>query len=319
MARNSVNDYSTTAGDNTDIQSINIGEGCAPSNINNAIRQQMAHIASLVQGGITATSIKAAALTAQTATFTAALIGTYTAVSTARQVLGGAGLTAGGALSSDVTLALDVSDLTATSTVVTSTDYVPVYIDAATATYKVLLDDIAPAASYTVPGIAELATTTEVQALSDTGRVVTPAGLAAVGFMELLTTITTNSGTSQTYIDIPKCRALFVVFSGVSSSSTATMQMSVSDDNGSNYGTARDVGIPSVSSGYFNHIQVWISGTGLTATNKRIHSVAGSPAGGNAAVNTEVESTRTGVTNALRFNPSAGSFDAGTIYVYGWR
>ena len=40
-----IKDYSTTPSNNTAINGINIAEGCAPSNINNAIRQMMADIA----------------------------------------------------------------------------------------------------------------------------------------------------------------------------------------------------------------------------------------------------------------------------------
>jgi hypothetical protein len=39
-----VGDYSNTAGNNTAIAGINIGEGCSPANLNNAIRQMMADI-----------------------------------------------------------------------------------------------------------------------------------------------------------------------------------------------------------------------------------------------------------------------------------
>jgi len=41
-----INEYDTTAGNNSSINSINIAEGCAPSGINNAIRQLMADIRS---------------------------------------------------------------------------------------------------------------------------------------------------------------------------------------------------------------------------------------------------------------------------------
>ncbi len=44
MAKNSVTDWSEAAGDNTDIANINIDEGCAPSDINNAIRTMMAQL-----------------------------------------------------------------------------------------------------------------------------------------------------------------------------------------------------------------------------------------------------------------------------------
>ena len=50
MAKTSWNDYSATAASNTDVDSVNIDEGCAPSGINNAIRELMAHTADVVAG-----------------------------------------------------------------------------------------------------------------------------------------------------------------------------------------------------------------------------------------------------------------------------
>jgi hypothetical protein len=44
MAKNKISEYSATAANNTDIGGINIAEGCAPSNINNAIRELMAQL-----------------------------------------------------------------------------------------------------------------------------------------------------------------------------------------------------------------------------------------------------------------------------------
>ena len=44
MAKNKVSEYSSTASNNTDIAGINIAEGCAPSGINNAIRELMAQL-----------------------------------------------------------------------------------------------------------------------------------------------------------------------------------------------------------------------------------------------------------------------------------
>lgn len=47
MAKTSVAQWDTTAGNNTDINSVNIDEGCSPAGINNAIREVMAQIAVL--------------------------------------------------------------------------------------------------------------------------------------------------------------------------------------------------------------------------------------------------------------------------------
>jgi len=44
MAKTKISEYSSTAANNTDINGINIGEGCLPSNINNAIRELMAEL-----------------------------------------------------------------------------------------------------------------------------------------------------------------------------------------------------------------------------------------------------------------------------------
>ena len=60
MAKTSWNDYSATAASNTDIDSIDISEGCAPSGINNAIREIMAHTADVVAGTTAVTSFKVA-------------------------------------------------------------------------------------------------------------------------------------------------------------------------------------------------------------------------------------------------------------------
>lgn len=50
MAKNKVSEWSSTPGNNTDIASIDIAEGCAPSGINNAIREVMAQIKDMQTG-----------------------------------------------------------------------------------------------------------------------------------------------------------------------------------------------------------------------------------------------------------------------------
>jgi hypothetical protein len=50
MPKNKVSEWSSTASNNTDISSINIAEGCAPSGINNAIRELMAQVKDMQTG-----------------------------------------------------------------------------------------------------------------------------------------------------------------------------------------------------------------------------------------------------------------------------
>jgi len=51
MAKVKISEFSTTAGNNTDINSINIAEGCAPSGINDAIRELMRQLKEFQTGG----------------------------------------------------------------------------------------------------------------------------------------------------------------------------------------------------------------------------------------------------------------------------
>jgi hypothetical protein len=50
MAKNKISEWSTTASNNTDVGGINIAEGCAPSGINNAIRELMAQVKDMQTG-----------------------------------------------------------------------------------------------------------------------------------------------------------------------------------------------------------------------------------------------------------------------------
>ncbi len=59
MAKTNITQYDATAGNNTDIDSIDIAEGMAPSNVNNAIRELMAHLKDVDAGTVALTLLKA--------------------------------------------------------------------------------------------------------------------------------------------------------------------------------------------------------------------------------------------------------------------
>jgi hypothetical protein len=67
MPKNKLSEYSSTAGDNTDIGGINIAEGMAPSDVNNAMREQMSQLKDFIDGssGDTITTAKIVATTAE--------------------------------------------------------------------------------------------------------------------------------------------------------------------------------------------------------------------------------------------------------------
>jgi hypothetical protein len=110
MAKTKISEYSATAGNNTDINSINLAEGMAPSLVNNAIRQLMAQLkdfqagtagdsltvggnlavtgTSTLTGAITATGGVSGAITSSSATITG---GTITGITDLAVADGGTG------------------------------------------------------------------------------------------------------------------------------------------------------------------------------------------------------------------------------------
>jgi hypothetical protein len=81
MAKNSITDYDNIAANNTDIQSVDIDEGCAPSGINNAIREIMADLADVNDGTVPLASpdINGGTIDGVTIGGTTAGAGTFTA------------------------------------------------------------------------------------------------------------------------------------------------------------------------------------------------------------------------------------------------
>jgi len=57
MAKTKISEYNSTSSSNTDIDGININEGCTPSGINNAIREVMAHLKDFQAGTVTGNSL----------------------------------------------------------------------------------------------------------------------------------------------------------------------------------------------------------------------------------------------------------------------
>jgi hypothetical protein len=89
MPKNKLSEYSSTPGDNTDIGGINIAEGMAPSDVNNAMREQMSQLKDFIDGssGDTITTSK---IVATTATILSGASVTGTATFNSAVVIGGA-------------------------------------------------------------------------------------------------------------------------------------------------------------------------------------------------------------------------------------
>ena len=87
MPRNSIGEYSTTPGDNTDIGGINIGEGMAPSDVNNSLRELLSQLKEF-QTGAGGDTISPPVLIATTATIGTATV-TGAATFNSAVVIGG--------------------------------------------------------------------------------------------------------------------------------------------------------------------------------------------------------------------------------------
>lgn len=141
------------------------------------------------------------------------------------------------------------------------------------------------------------------------------------GGMTLLATLATTSGATQsaTGLSLSSYRSLFIEFEGVSASTAGqTLGMLLSSTNGAAYGTVVAM-TESMSGGQADTVTgiIEIFLPNLTTAEKlyrrisRVNGGAPSDAVGNISTNTGA------AINAIRFQPSGGNFDAGTIRIYG--
>ena len=116
MPKNKLSEYSSTAGDNTDIGGINIAEGMAPSDVNNAMREQMSQLKEFIDGssGDTITTSKIVATTATilsgasvtgTATFNSAVVMSSSVTGTTASFSGATTIGGAAVLSSTLSVA----------------------------------------------------------------------------------------------------------------------------------------------------------------------------------------------------------------------
>ena len=125
MAKNKVSEYSSTASQNTDIGNININEGCAPSNINNAIRELMAQIKDFQQGadgdGLTVSTLNATTATVGSLSATSLSATSFGAITATSANISGALTTASAAITTATITNVQVADGTAAAPSITNT------------------------------------------------------------------------------------------------------------------------------------------------------------------------------------------------------
>lgn len=116
MPKNKLSEYSSTAGDNTDIGGINIGEGMAPSDVNNAMREQMSQLKEFIDGS-SGDTITTAKIVATTATILSGQSVTGTATFNSAVVMSGESTLSGGSLLKRVKETTTVSATAAANTI----------------------------------------------------------------------------------------------------------------------------------------------------------------------------------------------------------
>jgi len=116
MPRTKFSEYSATPGDNTDIDGINIGEGMAPSDVNNSLRAFLSQVREFIDGssGDTITTSK---IVATTATILSGVSVTGTATFNNAVVMSGESTLSGGSLLKRVKETTTVSATAAANTI----------------------------------------------------------------------------------------------------------------------------------------------------------------------------------------------------------
>ena len=148
--------------------------------------------------------------------------------------------------------------------------------------------------------------------LTSNGTAWTSAAPVATASLTLLATLTTTSGTTQSATGLATTYTnLVIAFSGVSNSTGSDqILIAASSNNGSAYGA---------TSGTFAGTQPYSGAVSVFSANSNstVHFIGFT---NSLSVNNVLATTTAAPINALRFSWASGyTFNAGTIYIYGWK
>lgn len=333
MPKTKISDYSSTASNNTDVDGINIAEGMAPSNVNNAMREIMAHLKDWQAGNVAQDMKVDGAFTCTGAT----VLSSTLSVGSNATVSGGMTCTGAAVLSSSLTVggaATITGNLAANGTS---------SLGATTFSGAVIMSS-----NVTVDGNATL--NGNITAGSNTSDTVTLNALLSAGggtgtsgqFLKsrgtsdtpvwdrpvTIDTAQTASGASVDFTDIPSgVSRVTLMMSGWSSSATANITLQI--------GTSSGLETTGYASSWYGHV----AGTFVRSTTDALivsandsaaintHCIQLSRVTGNTWVingfghNTSANGasffvsskTLSGELKRLTVKPASGTFDAGTI------
>lgn len=309
MAKNKVSEWSATPANNTDIGGIDIAEGCAPAGINNAIREMMSQVKDMQAGtdgdnftvggnlSVTGTADFPGGLATDlpiadggTGASTAANARTNLGLGTMATQNATAVAITGGSITG-ITDLLVADGGTGVSTLTAN---------------NVILGNGTDPVQFVAPGTSGNVLTSDGTTWASTAP--------TASSLTLLATITTTSGSSQTSstISLTGYKQVQFIFNKVSASGTSAYLRLV-DPNATNLQVAQF----STSSGSNSLVGIMTLdlGTGVYSSNP-FRGVASTADGGESQPFGGV-STHSTSTTAFTFNISGGSFDAGSILVYG--
>lgn len=178
-----------------------------------------------------------------------------------------------------------------------------------------LTGNVAASGTLTIGGVAAVAVApgTNGNVLTSNGTIWTSAAPAATASLTLLATLTTTSGTTQSATGLATTyKNLVCVYEGVGNSTGSDgLIIAASSTNGAAYGTT--IGAANSSPAYGVQF-IWRANSSLAN-----HPASNSLRTGLADALCVLPTTTAAPINALRFSWTTGyTFNAGTIYIYGW-
>lgn len=139
---------------------------------------------------------------------------------------------------------------------------------------------------------------------------------APVGGKTLIGTYNTTSGAAVTVTSIPTTfRELSIEYDGVSGDTTTAYAIELSSNNGSSFGAPRSV-ILNAGPAALVYGETRILAANISGSQKSMLTQIASASGD---ASNQLETSITGLINAVRVTPTAGSFDAGKFRLLGTR